>query len=116
MTILPRKVPTVFDIGLTKLALLLVLALIIFGPERLPTLARQAAQTLRRIRQLAEAATGEIKAGLGPEHGDLDLGDLHPRRFVQRYLLDDLDGDRRPYDDPPLLPYGERPPYDTDAT
>jgi sec-independent protein translocase protein TatB len=106
----------VFDIGLAKLALLLVLALIIFGPERLPTAARQAARTLRQLRRLAEDATGEIKAGLGPEHADLEFGDLHPRRFVQKYLLDDLDDDRRPYDDRPLLPHGERPPYDTDAT
>ncbi|MCO6005381.1 sec-independent translocase [Actinoallomurus purpureus] len=105
-----------FDIGFVKLVLLLVLALIIFGPDELPTVARKAARTLRRLRRLAEAATGEIKAGLGPEHADLNLMDLHPRRFVKKHLLDDLDGDRHPYDDRPLLPYGEHPPYDTDAT
>lgn len=102
-----------FEIGLTKLALLLVLAVIIFGPERLPVLTRQAAQTLRRLRRLTEDATSEIKAGLGPEHADLDLRDLHPRRLIEKHLLDD---DRRPCDDPPLPPYGGRPPYDTDAT
>lgn len=104
-----------FDIGLVKLGLLLVLALIIFGPDRLPTAARQAAQTLRRLRRLAEHATSEINAGLGPEHAELDLLDLHPRRFVKKQLFD-LDDDRPPRDDRTLLPYGERPPYDADAT
>jgi sec-independent protein translocase protein TatB len=93
-----------------------VLALIIFGPDRLPMVARQAAQTLRQLRRLAEDATREIRAGLGPEHADLDLMDLQPHRFVRKHLLDDPNGDRLPHDDRALLPYGERPPYDTDAT
>ena len=105
-----------FDIGFEKLALLLLLALVILGPDQLPHVARQAAQALRRLRRLATDATSEIKAGLGPEYADLDLADLHPRRFVQKHLLDALDDDRHPYDDEPLLTYGERPPYDTEAT
>jgi sec-independent protein translocase protein TatB len=105
-----------FDIGLVKFALLLVLALIIFGPDRLPTVARQAAQTLRQLRRLTEDATREIRTGLGPEQADLDLMDLHPRRLVRKHLLDDRDDDRLPPDDRTLLPYGEHPPYDTDAT
>lgn len=105
-----------FDIGLEKLALLLVLALIILGPDQLPHVARQAAQALRRLRRLATDATSEIKEGLGPEYADLDLADLHPRRFVRKHLLDALDDDRHPDDDEPLLAYGERPPYDAEAT
>ncbi|MFB9832382.1 sec-independent translocase [Actinoallomurus acaciae] len=105
-----------FDIGLEKLALLLLLALVIFGPDRLPHVARQAAETLRRLRELAYDATSEIKTGLGPEYADLDLADLHPRRFVRKHLLDALDDDRHPRDDEPLLAYGERPPYDAEAT
>lgn len=114
----PRKGPDRVRDRFEKLALLLVLALIIFGPDQLPRLARQAAQTLSQLRRLAADATGEIKAGLGPEYADLDLADLHPRRFVQKHLLSDLDGDHqnRPPAAGPLLPYGERPPYDVDAT
>lgn len=111
-----RKVQTVFDIGFEKLALLLLLALFIFGPDQLPRVARQAAQTLRQLRRLATDATSEIKAGLGPEYADLDIADLHPRRFVQKHLLDALDDDRQPYDDEPVPVSGERPPYDTEAT
>lgn len=107
-----------FDVGFEKFALLFVLALIIFGPDQLPRVARQAAQTLRQLRRLATDATSEIKAGLGPEYADLDLSDLHPRRFVQKHLLDDLDGPLgdEPPNAEPLFPYGERPPYDLEAT
>jgi sec-independent protein translocase protein TatB len=108
----------VFDLGFEKIVLLLVLALIIFGPDQLPRIARQAAQTLHQLRRLAADATSEIKAELGPEYADLDISDLHPRRLIQKHLLDDLDDALA--DDPPsaepVLPYGERPPYDPDAT
>lgn len=107
-----------FELGFEKIALLLVLALIIFGPDQLPRITRQAAQTLRQLRRLATDATSELKAELGPEYADLDLSDLHPRRFVQKHLLDDFDdavGDDPPNAEP-LLPYGERPPYDPEAT
>ena len=62
-----------FDIGIEKFGLLLVLALIIFGPDQLPRLLRQAAQTIRHMRRLANDLTGDLKAGLGPEYADLDV-------------------------------------------
>ena len=88
------------------------------SPRKPNTISRQAAQTLRQLRRLATDATSEIKAGLGPEYADLDLSDLHPRRFVQKHLLDDLDGPLgdEPPNAEPLFPYGERPPYDLEAT
>lgn len=105
-----------FDIGIEKLVLLLLLALIIFGPDQLPRVARQAAETLRQLRRLATDATSEIKAGLGPEYADLDIADLNPRRFVKKHLLDALDDDRGPEKDEPPLVSGARPPFDAEAT
>lgn len=101
-----------FEIGIEKLALLLILALIIFGPERLPQIARQAGQALHRLRRMASDATSDLKSGLGPEYADLDPADLDPRRFIRKYLLEN-----DPYRQPPRVPeYRERPPYDSDAT
>jgi sec-independent protein translocase protein TatB len=107
-----------FDIGIEKFALLLVLALIIFGPDQLPRLARQAAQMLRQVRRLAADATSDLKAGLGPEYADLDLADLNPRRFIQRQLLEDLDEPRRvnSRDVDAGLRQGGGALYDTEAT
>lgn len=112
-----------FDIGIEKFGLLIVLALIIFGPDQLPRIARQAGQTLRQLRRLAADATDDLKAGLGPEYADLDIADLNPRRFVRKHLFEEFDADNPDRFSPPDPPvagstfdHGERPPYDTDAT
>jgi sec-independent protein translocase protein TatB len=81
----------VFDLSLTKLAVLAILALVIFGPEQLPKIAAQAGRALRDLRRLADSATRDLKEGLGPEFEDFDITDLHPRNFVRKHLLDDVD-------------------------
>ncbi|MCO5973584.1 sec-independent translocase [Actinoallomurus soli] len=107
-----------FDIGIEKFALLLVLALIIFGPDQLPRVARQTGQTLRQLRRLAADATNDLKEGLGPEYADLDLADLSPRRFIQKHVIEDLDGSREAgrRDVDGGLRGGGHAPYDTEAT
>jgi sec-independent protein translocase protein TatB len=107
----------VFDIGLGEAAVLLILALVIFGPDQLPRVASQAGRALRQLRSMANSAKEDLREGLGPEFADFDVADLSPRRFVQKHLLDDLDFDGDPATaEKPLLPFGERPPYDTEAT
>ena len=78
-----------FDLSVTKLLILAVIALVIFGPNELPRIARQAGRMLRDLRQIAEGAKADLRAGLGPEFQDFDFEDLNPRRFVQKHLLDD---------------------------
>jgi sec-independent protein translocase protein TatB len=80
---------TVFDLSIEKILVLLVLAVVIFGPERLPKLAQQAGRALRDLRRLADSATRDLKEGLGPEFADFDVTDLHPKNFVRKHLLDD---------------------------
>jgi sec-independent protein translocase protein TatB len=79
----------VFDLSVTKLLVLAVIALIVFGPHELPKMARQAGRALRELRQIAEGAKADLREGLGPEFQDFDFDDLNPRRFVQKHLLDD---------------------------
>lgn len=107
-----------FDVGLGEAAVLLVLALIIFGPDQLPKIAAQAGRALRQLRTMADSAKRDLQEGLGPEFADFDVADLNPRRFVRKHLLEDLDdaGHEPHVVDEPLLPYGERPPYDPEAT
>jgi sec-independent protein translocase protein TatB len=120
----------VFDLSLPKLLVLGVLALLIFGPEQLPKFAGQAGRALRELRRLAEGAQRDLRENLGPEFSDFEIGDLHPKNFVRKHLLDDLNDDAAtaaaatapayspsPYQSSlPTLTPGERPPYDTDAT
>jgi sec-independent protein translocase protein TatB len=121
-----RKELNVFDLNLSKLLVLAVIALVIFGPNELPKMAAQAGRALRDLRRVAEGAKNDLREGLGPEFADFDLEDLNPKRFVQKHLLDDLNGDYPPSDAVPpprasraggiLLAPGERPPFDPDAT
>ena len=55
------------SLGFWEIFTLAVLALFIFGPERLPGMARQAAKTLTAIRREANKTLGELK-----ESVDLD--------------------------------------------
>lgn len=68
-----------------------VIALLIFGPDKLPKLAADAARLLREVRRMATGARQELKESLGPELGDLDLAELNPATFVKRNLLDPID-------------------------
>jgi sec-independent protein translocase protein TatB len=113
----------VLDLSLPKLLVLGVLALLIFGPDQLPKLAAQAGRALRDLRKIAENARSDLRDNLGPEFGDFDLNDLHPRTFVQKHLFDDLNQEESPDDPLPagtpvtvVLSPGESPPYDPEAT
>lgn len=82
-----------FDLSITKLLILGVIALVIFGPNELPRIAAQAGRALRDLRRIAEGAKEDLKEGLGPEFADFELDDLNPRRFVQKHLFDEFDGE-----------------------
>ena len=104
-----------FDLSITKLLVLAVLALVIFGPEQLPKMAQQLGRSLRDLRRLADKAKTDLQEGLGPEFADFDFADLHPRTFVRKHLLDDLDGAvAQPRSHP--MDSAQRPPFDPEAT
>jgi sec-independent protein translocase protein TatB len=112
-----------FGVGLPELAVILVVAIVVFGPDRLPDYARQAGRMVRQLRTFAQAAQQDLRDELGPEYADLKLTDLDPRVAIRKTILeameeDDLDPTgavmRRPVRD--VLPPGEQPPYDLEAT
>jgi sec-independent protein translocase protein TatB len=117
----------VFDLSIGKIAVLLLIGIVIFGPDQLPKVAAQAGRTLRELRRLAEGARQDLTEGLGPEFSDFDLADLNPRTFVRKHLLDEFEADpvlteedqadSAPYSSTgATLPPGESPPYDSEAT
>jgi sec-independent protein translocase protein TatB len=117
----------VFDLSIPKLLVLAVIALVIFGPHELPKIASQAGRALRDLRKIAEGAKNDLREGLGPEFADFEIDDLNPKRFMQKHLFDDVNGDNdpgnasaathaQPRANGTLLAPGERPPFDPDAT
>ena len=80
-----------FDLSITKLLVLGVIAIVIFGPDQLPRIAAQAGRALRDLRRLADGATRDLREGLGPEFAEFDVTDLHPKNFVRKHLMDGFD-------------------------
>ena len=78
-----------FDLSLTKILVLAVIALIVFGPNELPKVASQAGRMLRDLRRIAEGAKADLREGLGPEFQDFDFDDLNPKTFVRKHLFDE---------------------------
>lgn len=82
-----------FDFGAGELVGLAILAMILIGPERLPSLAVDAAKFVKRIREMASKATEELKDNLGPGFEDLKPTDLNPKSFIKKQLSSVLDDD-----------------------
>ena len=80
-----------FDIGAPELLLLVVIAVILFGPEKLPEFARKAARVVRYVRTMAGNAQQQLRDELGPGFEDVDVRDLNPKAFIQKHLLDDVE-------------------------
>jgi sec-independent protein translocase protein TatB len=81
----------VFNIGPLEFLLLAAVGLIVFGPDRLPELARDAARMLRALRDVAQGARSQLNSELGPEFADFDLSSLNPRTAIKNALLGDDD-------------------------
>lgn len=77
-----------FDIGALELIVLIVLAVLVFGPEKLPKVIQDAASFIRKVRQFSDSARDDIRSELGPEFKDFEFQDLHPKRFAQKHLME----------------------------
>ena len=108
------------NVGIGELAVLLMLGLFVFGPDRLPGMAAEAGKGLRKVRLYVKGMTEDLKGELGPELGGVDLASLHPRTFVQKHLFSDDDLDE--VKDGPAsravvpLAVDEPAPWDPDTT
>jgi sec-independent protein translocase protein TatB len=115
------------NIGWGEIAFIAVIALFIFGPERLPHVAKEAAEGLKKVRRAMTGVREQVNESLGDDLAqlrDIDLRQYHPKTFIRNQLLID--------DDPPPARTGSTasavyttgrsrdrgtpPPFDSDAT
>ncbi|SFL93905.1 twin-arginine translocase TatA/TatE family subunit [Geodermatophilus ruber] len=84
-----------FDsIGWGEIIVLALAALFIFGPERLPDLAKDAASGLKKVRSAITGVRAQVDDSLGDDLAklrDLDLRQYHPKTFIRNQLLADDD-------------------------
>ncbi|GAA1394581.1 sec-independent translocase [Luteococcus peritonei] len=79
--------------GITEMITLAVLAVILFGPEKIPEFSRKAARVVWFLRNVANNAQTQLRNELGPEYADLDIRDLTPKNLIQKHLLDEIQSD-----------------------
>ncbi|KHL10790.1 sec-independent protein translocase protein TatB [Mumia flava] len=105
-----------FDIGPAEIAVIVIVAILVFGPDKLPEFARQAGRMLRTVRQMADNAKSDLSREFGDDYTSLrdDLRGLDPRRMLEDDEDDDLP--RRSTKKPKPLESGEPAPFDVDAT
>ena len=74
-----------FNIGGGEILALIVVGMILVGPDRMPTMAADAARFLIKIKNMAQKVTNEIKDNLGPGYEDLQVKDLHPKALIKKH-------------------------------
>jgi sec-independent protein translocase protein TatB len=104
-------------IGVPEMFVIALVAMLVFGPDKLPDLARQAGKFVRTVRQMAENAKDDLGREMGEDFSDINLRDLDPRAIVRKNFLDDLDDDTpAAVKETRILRPGETPPYDPEST
>ena len=97
-----------FNIGGGEIVALLVIGMILIGPDRLPNMAADAARLLIKVKNMAQNATNELKENLGPGYEDMQVKDLHPKALIKKHIGDvidksDLEVKPKPKIDPEIL-------------
>ncbi|MFI8961002.1 sec-independent translocase [Streptomyces sp. NPDC053493] len=79
------------DIGALELVTLVVLAVLIFGPEKLPKVIQDVSRFIRKVREFSDSAKADIRSELGPEFKDFEFEDLNPKNFIRKQLAENED-------------------------
>lgn len=115
-----------FDIGPAEIVVLAIVAIVVFGPDKLPQFARQAGRFLRTARRMMDDAKSDLSAEMGSDFEDLkNLRELDPREIVRRNITEAMESgdDKEKAETGPRkrrghrpLGVGERPPFDPEST
>ena len=85
-----------FGINSSEFLILLVVAIVVLGPERLPEYAAKLANLVRQARTMATNARAQLSEQMGPDFDDIDWKaydprQYDPRRIVREALMDPID-------------------------
>lgn len=97
------------NVGLPELVVIVMAALFILGPERLPSAAAWLGKSVRQVREYATGARQQLEDELGPEFDELrkplselqQLRGLNPRTALTKHLFDSGTPDSDAPDDAP---------------
>jgi sec-independent protein translocase protein TatB len=135
----------VFGINGPEFFLLLIIGVLVIGPQRLPEYTQKLANLVKEVRRMASGAREQIKEEVGIDIDDVDWKKYDPRQYDPRRIIKEalFDDDSKPVsagapaavaavsgaaavaaDAAPKrpqrmlqsLPPGEAAPFDTEAT
>ncbi len=89
-----------FGISAPEFIVLLAVAAVVLGPERLPQYTQQLARLVRELRRMAQGASEQVRSELGPEFDDVDWRKLDPRQYDPRRIVREALADTFDPDDP----------------
>ena len=131
-----------FGINGPEFILLLLIGILVIGPQRLPEYTQKLANLVREVRRMASGAREQIKEEVGIDIDDVDWKKYDPRQYDPRRIIKEalLEDDTKPVsaggpaavaaaasaaassseERPPRiiesLGVGERAPFDSEAT
>lgn len=76
------------NLGGWEIVALLLVALFIIGPERLPKMFSELGKMIRKLRRMAANAQADISREVGT---DIDITDLNPKTFLRKHVLSEED-------------------------
>ena len=82
-----------FGINGSEFLIIVLVAVIVVGPQRLPEYTRKLTQMVRQLRVFLDNARSQIAEEVGPEMADLDLSSLDPRQYDPRKIVRDALGE-----------------------
>ncbi|WP_017884796.1 MULTISPECIES: twin-arginine translocase TatA/TatE family subunit [Leucobacter] len=77
--------------GLTidKILVILVIAMFVLGPDRLPVYAKKLGEFVRGAKRMADGAKDRLRDEMGPEFDEVDWKQLDPRQYDPRRIIRD---------------------------
>ncbi len=109
-----------FNLGIAEIAVIVVVGMLIFGPDKLPKAIKSLSDGVKQFRSAATDATRSLQDAAGWESEQTrqtlsDLADLHPKRLMGS-ILDDSDPTRAKAAPKPASGAGSTPPSVTGST
>ncbi|WP_246490681.1 twin-arginine translocase TatA/TatE family subunit [Brevibacterium oceani] len=71
----------------TEMVILVVVALVVIGPKRLPEYAQKLRDLVRQMRRMAEGAKDSVRRDFGDDFKDVDWQKLDPRQYDPRRIV-----------------------------
>ena len=89
-----------FGISAPEFIVLLAVAAVVLGPERMPQYAAQLGRLVRELRRMAQGASAQVRSEMGPEFDEIDWRKFDPRQYDPRRIVREALADSFDPDDP----------------